>query len=235
MIDPVPVPRTAVIVQSSYIPWKGYFDLIRRADCFILYDDAQYTQRDWRSRNRIKTKDGLQWLTIPIAHPARTQRIRDTRIADATWNRRHWRAIASAYARAAYFAQYRDALEDLYGQMTTPWLSEINRGFIEAICRWFGITTPLTWSSDYTLAAGQSARLVDLCRQLGATHYLSGPTARGYLDVSLFDQAGMTVSFMDYSGYPVYTQVHPPFEHAVSAVDLLLNAGPAAPQYFLPL
>ena len=96
-----PPARTVAIVQSSYIPWKGYFDLIRHADHFILYDDAQYTSRDWRNRNRIKTKDGVMWLSIPVeVHGRRTQRVRDARVADPSWNRRHWKALATAYARA---------------------------------------------------------------------------------------------------------------------------------------
>lgn len=222
------------IVQSSYIPWKGYFELIRRADHFILYDDAQFTRRDWRSRNRIKTKDGPQWLSIPVEVSGRqTQRVRDTRIADPSWARRHWQRIRSAYARADHFAAYRDAIEDVYGRATSPWLSEINRQFIDAICACVGIATPLSWSSDYSLATGTSERLLDLCRQQGAAAYLSGPRARAYLDLSLFAEAGIEVRFIDYSGYPEYPQLYPPFEHAVSALDLIFNTGPDAARYLL--
>ena len=224
------------IVQSSYIPWKGYFDLIRHADHFILYDDVQFTRRDWRSRNRIKTKHGLQWLSIPVeVRGRRTQRVRDVRIADPSWARRHWKSLASAYARAAHFTAYRDAIEEVYGRATSPWLSDVNRLFIEAICGWLGIATPLSWSSDYALADGASQRLLDLCRQAGGGVYLTGPRARAYLDLNLFAEAGVAVAFLDYSAYHEYPQVHPPFEHAVSALDLILNAGPAASEYLLPL
>ena len=224
------------IVQSSYIPWKGYFDLIRHADHFILYDDAQFTRRDWRSRNRIKTKDGLQWLSIPVeVRGRRTQRVRDARIADPSWARRHWKSLASAYARAPHFPAYRDAIEEAYGRATSPWLSEINRLFIDAICRWLEIVTPLSSSSDYPLAGGTSERVLDQCRRAGATVYLSGPRARAYLDVNLFAGAGVAVRYIDYSAYPEYPQVHPPFAHAVSALDLVLNAGAAASRYLLPL
>ena len=227
--------RTAVIVQSNYIPWKGYFDLIRRADRFILFDDAQYTVRDWRNRNRIKTKDGVHWLSIPVVHESRGQRIRDTRIADRSWQRQHWKTLADAYARAPYFRTYRAAVEDLYGHATSPWLSEINRTFIEAICGWLGISTLICWSSDLELVPGQTARLAEICRQVGATRYLSGPTARDYIDLSVFDEAGVSVAFMDYSEYPPYPQLYPPFDHAVTALDLLFNTGPEAPRYLLPL
>ena len=231
-----PPARTVAIVQSSYIPWKGYFDLIRHADHFILYDDAQYTSRDWRNRNRIKTKDGVMWLSIPVeVHGRRTQRVRDARVADPSWNRRHWKALATAYARAPYFTTYGEALEDLYGRATSPWLAEINRRFIEAICGWFGIATPLSSSSEYPLVEGRSQRLLDLCVQAGARRYLSGPSARDYLDAGLFERAGVAVSFIDYSGYPEYAQMYHPFTHTVTALDLLLNAGTAAARYLLPL
>ena len=228
-------PRTVAIVQSSYIPWKGYFDLIRGADHFILYDDVQYTSRDWRNRNRIKTKDGVMWLSIPVEiRGRRTQRVRDARVADMSWNRQHWKALAAAYARAPYFTTYREALEDMYRQATSPWLIEINRRFIEAICEWFGIATRLSSSSEFTLVEDRSARLLDLCRQVGARRYLSGPAARDYLDMGLFERAGVAISFIDYSHYPEYPQLHPPFDHTVTALDLLLNMGTAAPQYLLP-
>jgi hypothetical protein len=224
------------IVQSSYIPWKGYFDLIRHADHFILYDDAQFTRRDWRSRNRIKTKDGLQWLSIPVeVSGRRTQRVRDVRIADPSWARRHWARLASAYARAPHFPAYRDALEAAYVRATSPWLSDVNRLFIEVMCAWLEIATPLSWSSDYPLVEGTSERLVDLCRQAGGRVYLSGPRARAYLDLDLFAGAGIPVRFIDYFAYPEYPQVHPPFEHAVSTLDLILNTGPDASKYLLPM
>lgn len=227
---------TVAIVQSNYIPWKGYFDLIRRVDHFVLYDDAQYTTRDWRNRNRIKTKDGLLWLSIPVeGQGKRMQRIRDARIADPDWHRRHWKTIAAAYARAAHIGIYRERLEEAFARATSPWLSEVNRHFLEAICGWLGIRTRLSWSSDFELVDGKSERLAAICRQAGATTYLSGPSARDYLETSAFDRFGIQVRFMDYTGYREYPQVHPPFEHAVSIVDLLLNAGPEAPQFLLPL
>jgi hypothetical protein len=231
----VRVARTVAIVQSSYIPWKGYFDLIRRADHFILYDDAQFTRRDWRSRNRIKTKDGLQWLSIPVdVRGRRAQRVRDVRIADASWAPRHWKRVAAAYACAPHFAAYRDAVEEVYGRATSPWLSEINRQFIETICACLGFAPSLSWSSDYSLPDGTSERLLDMCRQAGGGVYLSGPRARAYLDMTLFASAGVSVQFIDYD-YPEYPQVHPPFEHTVSALDLIFNAGPEAQKYLLPL
>lgn len=228
-------PKTVAIVQSSYIPWKGYFDLLRQSDLFVLYDDAQYTTRDWRNRNRIKTKDGLLWLSIPVeVHGHRDQRVRDAKIAQAGWNHRHWKAIASAYARAPHFKDSRDRLEDLFARATSPWLSEVNRHFIDGFSGWLGITTPLRWSSDFDLVSGKSERLAAICAQAGATTYLSGPAAREYLSESVFAAAGIAVRYMDYGGYPAYPQVHGAFEHAVSIVDLLVHTGSEAPRYLLP-
>jgi len=226
--------KTVAIVQSSYIPWKGYFELIARADEFILFDDVQYTKRDWRSRNRIKTRDGLQWLTIPVNVSGRFfQPIKAVRIAEPGWNMRHWKTIAANYARAPYFAEYRDRIEQLYCNATDQSLSEINHRLIVGLCDLIGIRTRITWSMDYRVVDGKTERLVDLCRQAGATRYLSGPSAGTYIDPKQFDQAGIDLEFVDYDGYPEYPQMFPPFEHAVSVIDVLFNVGPAARDYII--
>jgi hypothetical protein len=224
--------KRVAIVQSSYIPWKGYFDLIRAVDEFILLDDVQFTKRDWRSRNRIKTKDGLAWLSIPVQTKGRyLQRIMDATVSDPGWGERHWRTIRSAYARTPYFAEYAGAFEALYLTPVSGSLSRINGAFIAAICGMLGITTPVRPSTDYRAGEGRNERLIDLCVQAGATEYLSGPSAREYMDLDAFAAAGISVRFADYSGYPEYPQPHPPFEHAVSAIDLLFCTGPRALEF----
>jgi hypothetical protein len=226
------VSRTVAIVQSCYIPWKGYFDLIASCDQFILYDDAQYTKRDWRNRNRIKTPHGLLWLSIPVNVSGRYfQPIRDVTVSDGRWNTSHWKTIASNYARAPYFREYKDALEDLYLGARESSLSAINHRFLAGICGLLGIRTRISWSMEYPSAGAKTERLVDLCRQAGATRYISGPSAKAYIDADLFAQAGIELRFIDYSGYPPYTQLFPPFEHRVSVVDLLFNVGPAAREH----
>ena len=228
--------KCVAIVQSSYIPWKGYFDLIRAADEFILLDDVQFTKRDWRSRNRIKTKDGLYWLTIPVQTSGRyQQRIMDTTIADSTWSERHWQTIQSAYARTPFFDAYAPQLREAYQRVTSNRLSDVNRSLLERVCQMLGITTPIRWSSEYHPREGRNERLIDLCVKSGATDYLSGPSARGYVDESAFADAGVTVHFADYSGYREYDQPYPPFEHAVSVLDLLFCTGPAAIDYLKDL
>ena len=224
--------KRVAIVQSSYIPWKGYFDLIRAADEFILLDEVQFTKRDWRSRNRIKTKDGLAWLSVPVTTKGRyLQRIQDVTVADSSWGLSHWKTLRAAYARAPYFTAYAEQLETQYASSGSVLLSDINHAFVTTICRWLGIGTPIRWSSDYAAGEGRNRRLIDLCTQAGAAEYLSGPSARGYLDVEAFAAAGISVLFADYSGYPEYPQPYPPFEHAVSVLDLLFCTGPRALTY----
>lgn len=224
--------KRVAIVQSSYIPWKGYFDLIRAVDEFILLDEVQFTKRDWRSRNQIKTKDGLLWLSIPVQTKGRyLQIIRETVVADPTWSHRHWQTIHNAYARAPYFDRYASDFGRLYDQPVSNRLSEINYSLMTAVCRALSIGTPITWSSEYDPREGRNERLIDLCVKAGATEYLSGPSAREYLDETAFAAAGISVQFADYSGYPEYPQPYPPFAHAVSALDLLFCTGPQASNY----
>ena len=224
--------KKVAIVQSNYIPWKGYFDLINMVDEFILYDDMQYTKRDWRNRNYIKTPRGLEWLTIPVDVSGKYfQKIRETRVSEPGWAKSHWGSIVQNYKTAPHFATYRERFEDLYQGSSEDMLSRINFRFIEAVCEILGIRTKLSWSMDYELVDGKTERLVGLCKSAGATHYLSGPSARDYMDESLFEKEGIAVSYMDYSGYPPYPQLHGEFQHTVTVLDLLFNTGPDASRY----
>ena len=224
-------PKTVAIVQSCYVPWKGYFDLINAADKFVLYDDVQYTTNDWRNRNRVKTAQGTQWLTIPVV--ARLgQRIDEARIADARWASKHWRTLSQSYARSEWFDRYAPRIEALYGAAADePLLARVNRLFIDGICAELGITTPISMSSDYGIGGDGSARVLSLCLELGAARYLSGPRARAYLDEDAFAAAGVEVEYVDYTGYPEYPQPHPPFDHNVTILDLLFCTGPDAQRH----
>ena len=223
--------KQLAILQSNYIPWKGCFDLINSVDQFILYDTAQYTKNDWRNRNRIKTRQGTIWLTIPVVHHF-GQLIQDTVVGDRRWAAKHWATISQSYARADHFSYCKDWAEELYRRAAAETrLSAINHCFLSEICKVLKIKTPLSWSSDYRLVEGQTERLVDLCKQVGATRYLSGPSARDYLDEGLFAREGIEVTYIDYTGYPEYRQLHPPFEHGVSILDLLFNEGPNASRF----
>lgn len=230
--EPIALSKTTAIVQSNYIPWRGYFDLINSVDEFILYDDMQYTRRDWRNRNTIKSAHGPIWLTIPVQVKGKyLQKIRHTVVADDKWSREHWSAIVHNYSRAAYFSEYRDLFQDLYRGSHEKFLSQINSHFISAICRILGIRTTISSSMDYDLTGGRTERLINLCKQTGASNYLTGPAAKAYLDEELFAREGITVSYIDYAGYPEYGQLYPPFEPRVSIIDLIFNHGSNATKY----
>lgn len=224
--------KKIAIVQSNYIPWKGYFDLINMVDEFILFDDMQYTRRDWRNRNRIKTRNGPMWLTIPVEVRGKYhQKIRETVVSDPGWKPRHWDSIVHNYSRAKFFRVYQETFEELYLGSHEQFLSQINFRFLTAICNLLGIKTKLSWSMDYSLVEGQTERLIGLCKQAGGTEYVSGPAAKAYMNEGLFEQEGIALRYMDYSGYPEYTQLFPPFEHAVSIIDLIFNQGPNATKF----
>jgi hypothetical protein len=231
-IDCKNVNKKVAIVQSNYIPWKGYFDLINKVDVFILYDTVQYTRRDWRNRNIIKTPNGLTWLTIPVAVKNKYhQKIKDTRISDIRWSRKHWKSIVHNYSRAKYFSNYREQFENLYLDCHEEYLSRINYHFLTSICEMLDIKTKIAWSMDYELVNDRNKALIDLCKQAGASEYISGPTAKGYIDEALFKKNGIKLKYMDYSGYPEYNQPYPPFDHAVSIIDLIFNEGENAKNY----
>jgi hypothetical protein len=224
--------KRVAIVQSNYIPWKGYFDLIAAVDEFILYDDMQYTRRDWRNRNQIKTSQGLQWLTIPVLVKGKFhQKIRETEIDGTEWAINHWKALVQNYRRASHFSEVAAWLEGLYIGKTYSHLSDVNRSFIEAICGYLGIETVIRNSWDYVLVEGKTERLADLCAKAGAKEYISGPAARDYLDEKIFLERDINLTWFNYDGYPPYPQLWGDFMHGVSILDLLFNCGKGASQY----
>lgn len=229
--------KKVAILQSNYIPWKGYFDMIRMVDEFILYDDMQYTRRDWRNRNKIKTANGLQWLTIPVESKGNFyQKINETKVSGHDWIDKHWHAITLNYAHAPAFKEYGPQIQEIYEKCRNEeYLSRINYLFLTEICRMLGIATKITWSSDYQLVDGKTERLVGLVRDSGGTEYLSGPAAQDYIAEDCFRDAGIKLTWMDYSDYPEYPQLFGEFEHNVSILDLLFNMGDQAVQYMKPL
>ncbi|GEJ36412.1 conserved hypothetical protein [Flavobacterium psychrophilum] len=218
--------KKIAILQSNYIPWKGYFDLIASVDEFIIYDEMQYTKNDWRNRNKIKTKNGIEWITIPVKVTSISQKINETLIFDKKWFKKHQATLQTNYAKAKCFNETKDIIFGLYKQaQSKDKLSEINQIFIKGICDFLDIKTKISVSSDYNLIAGKTERLVDLCRQTNATNYLSGPSARDYIDESLFKEKNIILEWMNYSDYKEYKQPNLPFEHGVSILDLIFNEG----------
>ncbi len=224
--------KKIAILQSNYIPWKGYFDLINMVDEFILYDDMQYTRRDWRNRNKIKTPDGSKWLTIPVNVKGKYfQKINETKISDPRWQEKHWQQIEQSYKKAPYFNSFRTLFEAIYMNNSEIYLSQINYQFIITICDILGITTTIRRSSEFNLTEGRNEKLLSICKQAQSTVYLSGPTAKGYLDESLFTSEGIKIEWMNYNGYLEYSQLFPPFKHDVTILDLLFNTGDQATTY----
>ena len=221
--------KKVAILQSNYIPWKGYFDMIAAVDEFILYDDMQFTKNDWRNRNQIKTPQGVQWLTIPVGKDI-SRRIRDVTL-DARWQVKHWKSLESNYRRAPHFDEIAAWLEPLYIAESYTHLSQLNRRFIEAICNYLCIKTEITNSWDYVLLDGKTERLADLCAQAGGTEYISGPAAKDYVKESVFAEMGIKLVWFDYSGYPEYPQLWDGFTHGVTVLDLLFNCGADAHRY----
>ena len=225
--------KTIAIVQSNYIPWKGYFDMIHMADEFVLLDDIQYTRRDWRNRNKIKTPNGLHWLTIPVVVKGKYfQRIDETQISDRSWSEQHWTTLEQFYRRAPCFSLYCDDVRTWYDRAGKyERLSEVNHWFLSRICETLRIPTKIRWSTEFSTPDEKSERLLAICLQAGASRYLSGPAAKGYLDVNAFRDQGIDVLWMDYGGYRPYPQLFGDYEHGVSVLDMLFNVGAAATQY----
>lgn len=226
--------KSVAISQSNYIPWKGYFDNIALVDEFILYDDVQYTRRDWRNRNQIKTAQGLLWLTIPVEVKGKyLQKIKDTKICGKDWATDHLKSIKINYSRAAHFKEVYPWIESLYmkaAEMT--FLSDVNYIFLSEICHYLHIDTTLRFSSEIPYSSeDRNMRLIEICRHLNTTKYYSGQAAKSYMDVELFRQYGIQVEWYDYSGYSEYEQLYPPFVHSVSIIDLLLNQGQHSRNY----
>ncbi len=215
--------------QPHYLPWLRYVDKMARSDVFVLLDDAQYTKNGWQNRNRIKTATGWTYLTVPVT-VAFGASINEVRIAATErWAQRHRNALVTNYARAPYFRRYWDFFDEVYGR---PWerLAELNSYLLLGLCSVLGIRTHLVLSSELGVPGRASARLVEICRRLGATGYLTGDyAAANHLDVHLFEEAGIQVTCQNWQcpRYPQqFEQVG--FVPDLSVVDMLFNVGPAS-------
>jgi WbqC-like protein family len=220
-----------VILQPSYIPWRGYFHQIQKTDVFMFYDDVQYDDRGWRNRNRVKTPGGAKWLTIPVLSQgvqlAGTP-IKDIRISwDRGWARKHWTTIQHSYKRAPFFEKYRPFLEEFYARRDEC-LADFTIDLTVALAWELGVThTKFMRSSELVVEGTKTDRLLALLRAVGADHYISGPSAREYIDEEKVKAAGVTLEYMNYD-YPEYEQLYPPYDPEVTVLDLLFMKGPEA-------
>jgi len=224
--------KKIAIVQSNYIPWKGYFDLINQVDEFVLYDEVQYTRRDWRNRNKIKTPLDLKWLSIPVIVKGKYfQQINETKISDKNWAKNHWNVIKQNYSKAEYFKDYKAIFEDLYLNCKDQYLSQINYKFIVEINKILGINTIIRWSEEFDLIEGKTDKLLGICKECNTDIYLSGPAAKNYLNEGIFTSNNIKIEWMDYSNYIKYNQLSDPFEHSVTILDLIFNEGRNATKF----
>jgi len=216
------------VIQSSYIPWRGYFDFIASVDLFVIYDDVQFSMGSWRNRNQFKTRNGLKWLTVPVQAKAGGLPIDQVRIARTM---KPWQEAHRNFLRDALMpAPFSDVALSLWERAISGQdilISQLNIRLTRILCGYFGIVTPLAIARDYPTTGAKSARLISLLREVGATIYLSGPSAKGYLDEEAFRQNGIRLEYKSYD-YPPYPQLWGEYEGAVSVLDLIANCGPGS-------
>lgn len=220
---------TVAVLQPGYLPWLGFFDQLDRADIFVIYDDVAFDKQGWRNRNRIKTKQGIQWLTVPVVTAGRLgQPNNEVRIdRHQPWQRKHLRSLKEAYARAPAFDQFIGPIEAI---LSKDWdlLIDVDMAFIYLFARWLGLDeTAVARSSTLGIGQSRNERLLAICQRFGATRYLSGNAAQAYLDEQLFREKGIEVVWQNYN-HPVYEQLHGEFEPFLSIVDLFFNCGDGA-------
>lgn len=219
------------VIQSNYIPWKGYFDIIANSDVMVFYDDVQFTKNDWRNRNQIRTSQGLTWLTVPVGTNI-NRLVNEVEIPEHSWQAKHWKTIMVNYKKAAHFESIAPTIEAFYMDKKWTNLSEMNQYFIEKVSKDFlQINTRFEKVENYSIKGDKQERLIDLLTQIGATEYLTGPTALSYINKNLFERNGIKVLVKEYNKYPPYQQRYEGYEGAVSIIDLLMCCGPNSREY----
>jgi hypothetical protein len=223
--------KKVAIIQSSYIPWKGYFDIIHEVDCFIFLDDVQYTNRDWRNRNKIKTNSGEHWLSIPLGSQ-RDKLVCEVQFNGLGWREKHLQTMEHFYRTAEYFGKYFPLIKEYYYQQDWLRLSDFNQNFIKRFStEILELKTTFRNSSEINIEEKKLNKIMGLLQAVGADYYLSGPLAKNYIDENEFSKRNIQLRYKDYSGYPEYKQLFPPFSHYVSVLDLLFNVGPRIAHY----
>ena len=223
-----------VILQPSYIPWRGYFHQIHKADIFVFYDCVQYDKHGWRNRNKIKTTQGPQWLTIPVNSKGCVNEglpLKDVSIEwKSRWTDKHFKSLVQSYGKSRFFRQYLPLVEEIYRRNDDK-LADFTCASTEVISRALGIKhTKFLRSSSLCVHGSKTDRIVEILKQLGANHYVSGPSAKAYLEINKINEIGVSVEFIDYD-YPEYPQMNGPFEPQVTILDLLFNVGPNACEF----
>ena len=222
------------ILQPSYIPWRGYFHQIQKADVFVFYDDVQYDKHGWRNRNRVKTPQGTQWLTIPVKKKGNVEEAREIReieiSRDRPWTRKHLSTLIQSYGKAPFFDKYAPLLAQWYSSSPCN-LAQFTMDLTEQLAGLLGIRqTRFVRSSELSIPGHRTERLIKIVKALKCDHYISGPSAGAYLAEDQLAAEGITLEYMRYE-YPEYPQLYPPFDAQVSILDLLVMTGDDAPKY----
>ena len=215
----------AAILQPGYLPWMGFFDLAARSDIFVILDSVQFDKRSWRNRNRIRTAEGWQWLTVPVITKGKfTQRIDDSRIDNTrNWGKKHLTALWNHYSKAAHFKEYFPPFEEA---LSRRWelLVDLDMHLIRLFDDAFGLGTNYTMASALNTSGKKADLIVEICKLVGADEYLNGAMGRNYLRQEQFDDVGIKLRIIDYD-HPVYRQCYNGFVSHLSAIDLLFNLG----------
>jgi hypothetical protein len=216
--------------QPQYLPWLGYFDKIFKSDCFIFLDRVQYKPREFQNRNRIRTKDGAMWLTVPVVCKGRyKQGICDAVIDNEfPWQRQHLASLKVSYGRSPYFGEYFPFFEDIYSRQWQK-LSDLNIAIIRYVLEKLAISTPIRFESEFDIHTEATDRIIDICKKAGADAYLSGAGGKSYLEEDKFPKNGIKLVYQDFH-HPEYHQQFmagdKDFLPYMSVVDLLFNEGP---------
>ena len=213
------------ILQPSYLPWLGFFEQMHRSDQFVLYDDVQFTRRDWRNRNRIRVVEGSVWLTVPVIQKNKyEQSLLETRIDNSTsWKRKHLETIRCHYSKTPFFDLHFPWCEKIFNS-EWDFLLDLSLETIQYLKGELKINTPLLRSSELGEPGNKTERLVSICKQLGATQYLSGESARNYISEKDFSDQGIELEYQKYQ-HPEYPQRYEGFVPFLSTIDLLFNCG----------
>lgn len=224
-----------VILQSNYIPWKGYFELMNDADVFCFYDEVQYTKNDWRNRNKIMNVNGSFWLTIPISKESTKLKISEVKFTDYNWQEKHFKTIEQCYINSPYRDIILDLLYPFFIKNKYTFLSEFNQDLIKTIFNYIGGKTIITNSANYNLKNGRVDRLIDLILQLKGTTYISGPAAKNYLKdcEDIFEKNNIKLGYKKYGPYIQYNNNYKNFEHGISILDMLMNVPQSELIYYI--
>jgi hypothetical protein len=213
------------ILQPSFLPWLGFFEQLYRSDVFVLYDDVQFEKGSWRNRNRIKTSNGIQWLTVPVLQKGLgPQLIKDVQINPGVpWQKKQTRTITQNYLKAPFFEKYAD---NLFDRLNRPWerLVELNVELIAWIATELGISTKIVLASELDVLGSGTQRLIDVIKAFNGTCFYEGSAGRNYIDDGLFEKNEISIIYQDYD-HPTYPQLYGDFVSYLSIIDLMFNCG----------